>query len=161
MYLRITIISLICILALAGSFAYHLASSVVGDRSAFEEKVREWTAKRTTITQIDEISEYRGKETWAVVIGKNRFGTPVIAWLNEKHAKFDSLEGAITEKDITATLQKNDPTARIMHIVPGMEGEQRFWETLFVDKQNRYNYVYYDFKTGKVLKSYSVNPTAT
>jgi len=143
---------------LIGCFAaYHLASSVVADQQRFVEQARQWALTRTSITQIDEISEYRGKQSYTVVIGKNKVGTPVIAWMTADELVFDLLEGTVPKKNVEETVLRNHPGADIQHIVPGIDGEQRFWEVLYIDEEQQYNYVYYDFYTGAFLRAYRLN----
>lgn len=160
MYVRVISIAVGCLLLLLGGFLYHLTSSAVGVKYAREEQVRQWVKDRTGITQVDEISEYRGTKTYAVVIGKNQVGTPVIAWLTQDSVDFEIMDGVVTKQSVQDAVLKGDKDAKILHIVPGKDDKQKFWEALYIDKEQRYNYVYYDFWTGKVLKSYRLNPVS-
>ncbi|UFJ42738.1 DUF5590 domain-containing protein [Brevibacillus humidisoli] len=148
---------LIGIAFIGASAVYHLASSVVAQQNNFDEQARQWAFERTTITQIDEISEYRGKSSYAVVIGKNKVGTPVIAWMTKDDVVFDVLHGTVPKKNVQEAVMKSHPNAVIKHIVPGIDGEKRFWEVLYIDEEKRYNYVYYDFHTGELLRAYRLN----
>ncbi|MGC5324607.1 DUF5590 domain-containing protein [Brevibacillus sp. SYSU BS000544] len=148
------------LLLLLGGFLYHLTSSAVGEKYASEDQVRQWVKDRTGIAQIDEISEFRGTKVYAVVIGKNHFGTPVIAWLTPDSVDFEIMDGVVTRNSVQEAVLKGDKNARILHIVPGKDDNQKFWEAVYIDQEQRYNYVYYDFKTGKVLKSYRLNPVS-
>jgi uncharacterized protein YpmB len=152
------LIGLLCVLALAFAFLYDLTSTVVGSQRSFEEQARKWALERTSITQIDEIAEYRGKQAYAVVIGKNRVGTPVIAWMNEKTIHFDTMDRAVTKESVKEAVQKGYPGAEILHIVPGMDEKRRFWEASVRDRDGKYLYIHYDFYTGKVLQSYIIQP---
>jgi len=154
-YVRI-MLGFFCVLAVIFAFTYDLAASVVREKRSFEDQVRAWTAERTGITEIDEILEYRGKEAYAVVIGKNRVGTPVIAWMNEKTLQFDTLERAVPHAHVEEAVRKGHPDAQIVKIVPGLDGDLRFWEVTLRETDGRFVYIHYDFYTGQVLKSYSV-----
>jgi len=140
--------------------AYHLASHVVGERHTFEEQVRAWTQSRTSIVQIDEIEEYRGTRSYAVVLGKNTAGTPAIAWMTEDTLVFDTMDQAVSKQSVLAAAQQGFPHARILHVVPGLENGQRFWEVTLLDEQGRYRYVHYDWYSGKVVKSYAIQGIA-
>ncbi len=157
MYARI-LIGLAGVLLLVAAAVYHLASSVVGERHAFAEQARQWAAQRTSITQIDEIDEYRGNQAYTVVIGKNQMGVPCIAWMTPDKVVFDTLDRAVSRDSVRQAVEKGFKNARIVHITPGIDGDSRFWEAVFVDESGRYNYVYYDLYTGKVQKSYRLNP---
>nr|WP_241254485.1 DUF5590 domain-containing protein [Brevibacillus sp. SYP-B805] len=143
-------------LALAFAFLYDLTSSVVGSQRAFEEQARKWAAERTTIAQIDEIDEYRGKQAYAVVMGKNQVGTPVIVWMNEKEIYFDTLARAVPKQSVLDAVRRGYPGGKILHVVPGLEENRPFWEAAVRDQEGRYLYIQYDFYTGKVIKTYTV-----
>lgn len=145
-------------IVLIGVFTvYHLTSSVVTQQERFVERARKWTFERTSITEIEEITEYRGKQSYTVVIGKNKVGTPVIAWMTEDELVFDLLQGTVAKQNVEDTVLRNHPGAVIQHIVPGIDGEQRFWEVLYIDKEGQYHYVYYDLYTGQFLRAYRLN----
>ncbi|MBO8162958.1 MAG: DUF5590 domain-containing protein [Brevibacillus sp.] len=153
MWLRIVFL-LAGVLLVGAAASYHLTSAVVAEREAFIEQARKWALERTAITEIEEITEYRGRQSYTVVIGKNRVGTPVIAWMTPDQVVYDVLEGSVSKESVREAVLKNQPDAEIRHIVPGIDGDKRFWEVLFIDGEQRYNYVYYDFYSGELLKAY-------
>jgi uncharacterized protein YpmB len=139
-------------------WAYHLTSSVVSARDDFEAQVRTWTQERTTITQIDSIEEYRGKQSYAVVFGKNKAGTPVIAWLTEETTVMDRWDLAVPKENVEAAVKRDYPQGVVTAIVPGLNGERRFWEVTMKDQDGRFHYLHYDLYTGQVLTSYVLSP---
>ncbi|USG63468.1 DUF5590 domain-containing protein [Brevibacillus ruminantium] len=158
MYLRITTIVLAALLLIVLGSAYHLSATVLGKQADFENKVRNWVQERTTITEIDSIDEYRGKQSYAVVIGKNRAGTKVIAWLTEDTIAFDTMERMVTRESVEASVKQGFPTGKILHLVPGMDENSRFWEVTLKNADGRFHYIHYDLYTGAVLTSYLVSP---
>lgn len=157
MYIRIAIGAL-SLLLLAFAFVYDLASSVVAEKRSFEEQARKWAQERTSITQVDEVAEYRGQQTYTVVIGRNQVGTPLIAWMTPEKVIFDTLDRAVTKESVTEALQKGYPGAEILQIVPGLAGDRRFWEATLLDQEGKYHYIRYDFYTGQITQSYAVRP---
>lgn len=157
MYVRIGLV-VVSVFLVLGIFGYQMISSILSDKNVYENQVRQWTEERTGITQIDEIDEYRGTKTYAVVIGKNQVGTPVVAWLTPDSVDFEIMDGVVTKQSVQKALEKGYKNPKIVHIVPGKDEKNKFWEAVFVDQEQRYNYVYYDFWTGKVIKSYRLNP---
>lgn len=151
---RMIVGALVFVLIVGAGFAYHLTSTVVGKRSDFDEQVMKWVQERTTISQVDSIDEYRGKQSYAVVLGKNQVGTPVVAWLTDKTAAFDRMDRAVPQKNVEAAVLKGFPGAKILHIVPGLDNDQRFWEVTLQDKDGRYRYLHYDLFHGGLLASY-------
>jgi uncharacterized protein YpmB len=158
--IRILVGVAIVLVVFALGFSYHLASHVVGERHAFEEQVRAWTKSRTGIVQIDEIAEYRGTQSYAVVLGKNAVGTPVVAWMTADTLVFDTLDRAVSKQSVLAAAKQGFPKARVLHAVPGLENGQRFWEVTLLDAEGRYQYVHYDLYTGRVLKAYAIQGIA-
>ncbi|MDR7313929.1 DUF5590 domain-containing protein [Brevibacillus nitrificans] len=159
MAVRMIVVVIAVLLIVGTGFTYHLASSVVGARSNFDEQVMQWVEERTTITQVDSIDEYRGKQSYAVVLGKNKVGTPVVAWLTDKTAVFDRMDRAVPLKNVETAVLKSFPDATITHIVPGLENEKRFWEVTLKDKDGRFRYLHYDLFSGALLASYVLSPT--
>ncbi|GED66716.1 hypothetical protein BRE01_04180 [Brevibacillus reuszeri] len=160
MFVRI-VVGIIAVILLTGAgFAYHLTSSVAEERQAFNGVVQQWVKDRTTITEIESIDEYRGKESYAVVLGKNQAGTQVVAWLTDKTAAFDTMERAVPRKNVEEAVLKNFPNAEIRHIVPGLDNEKRFWEVTLKDQNGRFHYLHYDLFSGALLASYALSPTS-
>lgn len=158
MFVRI-MIGIAAVLLLSGvGAAYHLATSIVGGRQDFDEQVMQWVQARTTITQVESIDEYRGKQSYAVVVGKNEAGTPVVAWLTEKTAAFDRMDRAVPKENVMAAVEKGFPQSEVTHIVPGLDNEQRFWEVTLKDKEGRIHYLHYDLFKGNLLTSYVLSP---
>jgi len=156
-YVRIGIVAL-CVVLLGVALVYDLASSVVADKRSFEEQGRQWALERTSITHVDEVVEYRGKQAYTVVLGKNQMGTPVIAWMTADQVIFDTMDRAVTKESVMTALQKGYPGTQIQHIVPGIDGDRRFWEAAVLDQEGKYHYIHYDFYTGQIIKSYVVRP---
>ncbi|MCK9906903.1 DUF5590 domain-containing protein, partial [Frankia sp. Cpl3] len=96
------------------------------------------------ITEIEQIDEYRGKQSYAVVIGKNRVGTPAIAWITPQSVVFDTMDKAVPRESVMAAVSKSFPQAKLLHLVPGIDGSVRFWEATLLDHDGRYRYIHYD-----------------
>jgi len=157
---RMIVVVIAVLLVVGTGFAYHLTSSVVGERSSFDEQVRQWVQQRTTISQVESIDEYRGQQSYAVVLGKNQAGTPVVAWLTEKSAAFDRMDRAVPRKNVEQAVSKGFPGAKVTHIVPGLENDKRFWEVTLRDKDGRFRYLHYDLFSGALLASYVLSPNS-
>jgi uncharacterized protein YpmB len=146
-------------IVIAAAF-YFFVSSVVNQKYTFEEQARQWAGERTRIAQIDQIAEYRGKQAYTVVMGKDADGKGLIAWMTPDETVVDPTDGIVSEEDVKQTALAAFPNGEIVHAVPGIDGYLRFWEILVIDKDGLYNYAYYDLHTGKLIKSYRLNPSA-
>ena len=156
MWKRILIIS-VCVVVIVGIGVYFLLEGLLTERRAIEAESQSYIVQKTTITQIDYIDEYRGKEVYKVVIGKDDKGTSLISWFNDKKTVTEELQNGIPHEEINQKALKEYPGAVVKRIVPGLEGEQKLWEVTLLDKDKRYNYVYYDFTTGTLLRAYTLN----
>lgn len=157
MYVRILLIVL-GIVVLGGAVTTHLLYSVVAEKRDFEQQAREAALAKTAITQIDEVYEYRGTTTCAVVIGKNQQGIPAIAWLTKDSTIYDTMAGKLTKDSVAQAVAKHFPNEELMHIVPGIEEKKPFWEVVLKNPNGNYSYLYYDFYTGQVTKSFTIHP---
>ncbi|MFM1652672.1 DUF5590 domain-containing protein [Brevibacillus sp. B_LB10_24] len=136
---------------------YFFVSSVVNQQYTFEDQARQWAGQRTHIAQIDQIAEYRGKQAYAVVMGKDADGKGLVAWMTPDETIVDSTDGMVAEEDVKQIALSAFPNGEIIHAVPGIDGYLRFWEILVIDQGGLYNYAYYDLHTGKLIKSYRLN----
>lgn len=159
MYARILLI-VVALIVLAGGFSTHLLYSVVAEKRDFEQQAREAALAHTAITQIDEVYEYRGTTTCAVVIGKNQQGTQAIAWITKDSTFYDTMDGKLTKASVADAVAKHFPNDEVMHIVPGIEEKKPFWEIVLKNPNGDYSYLYYDFSTGQVTKSFTIHPPA-
>ncbi|MGN7468988.1 cell wall elongation regulator TseB-like domain-containing protein [Brevibacillus sp. SAFN-007a] len=159
MLVRIIVGAIIVLLVTGTGMTYHLTASVAGERKQFETTVREWVQTRTTIAEIESIDEYRGTESYAVVIGKNQAGTPVVAWMTAEKVTFDRMDLAVPRKNVEEAVSKAFPQSVITHIVPGLEKDKKFWEVTLKDANGRYRYLHYDLFSGALLASYVLSPT--
>lgn len=156
MYRRIVFIVL-GLVVIGGFLVSHLLYSVVAEKRSFEAQAREWALSRTAITQIDEVYEYRGSTTSAVVIGKNQQGTSAIAWLTKDTLTYDTMDGKLTKENVSQSAAKHFPAQEVVRIVPGIENKKPFWEAVLKDPNGDYSYLYYDFYTGQMTKSFTIH----
>ncbi|MGO0061053.1 cell wall elongation regulator TseB-like domain-containing protein [Brevibacillus fluminis] len=159
MYVRILLI-VVAVVLLIGGFSSHLLYSVVAEKRDFEQAARDWAVANTAITQVDEVYEYRGTTTCTVVIGKNQQGTRAIAWKTKDSTFFDTMDGKLTKESVADAVTKHFPNDQVVHIVPGIEDKKPFWEVVLKNPSGDYTYLYYDFSTGQVTKSFTIHPPA-
>lgn len=137
------------------SFVVHL-NGVVGDIQAQGESL----AKNTPITKVDEVDVYYGKEQCIVVQGKDAKGNFLMAWFINGKSEVDDAKKLVTKKNVVDTLKKSNSNIEILHVTPGKEGTQKFWEVVFLDKNEKYNYYYIDMYTGKLISTYLLEKAA-
>lgn len=106
---------------------------------------------------MDEYFLYHGLESYSVVIGTTNSGQNIIVWIPENDKKqvvsMNASSGK-TKEDILSMVEKNINEANIISIKLGMENNVPLWEVTYKNSVGKYNYDYYDFKTGEWLKYY-------
>ncbi|HBI04902.1 MAG TPA: hypothetical protein DDY49_12840 [Paenibacillaceae bacterium] len=137
------------------SFIFHL-NGVVDDIQAQGESL----ARSTPIKQVDEVDVYYGKEQCIVVQGKDAKGNPLMAWFINGKSEVDDAKKLVTRKSVVDTLKKSNSKIKILHVTPGKEGAKKFWEVVFLDKNEKYNYYYIDMYTGKLISTFLLEKAA-
>ena len=134
------------------SFIFHLNGVGEDVRTQGEELAR----SRTPITQVESVDIYYGKEQCIVVQGKDNKGNPLMAWFVANTSEVDDAKKLVSQKSVVDTLKSNNPGMNILHVTPGKEGTQKFWEVVFLDANGKYNYYYVDMYTGKLFRTYGL-----
>jgi uncharacterized protein YpmB len=137
------------------SFLSHL-NGVTEDIQAKGESL----ARSTPIKKVDEVDLYYGKEECIVVQGKDAKGNPLMAWFINGKAEVDDARKLVTKKSVIDTLKKTNSSIKILHVTPGKEGDKKFWEVVFLDKNEKYNYYYIDMYTGKLISTFYLEKAA-
>lgn len=106
---------------------------------------------------MDEFYLYHGLETYSVVVGTTNGGQRMIVWIPEKNRKQVVVRNAAsgkTKEDILSMVEQNINAENIISIKLGMENKVPLWEVTYKNSDGKYNYDYFDFKTGEWLKYY-------
>ncbi|WP_027417531.1 DUF5590 domain-containing protein [Aneurinibacillus terranovensis] len=113
--------------------------------------------EKTDINEVLSVDQYNGKVPYIVVQGITKKGEPLVAWF--KGNQVDAVEDMnrlVSKKSVIQAIVNKNPRAEIIHVIPGEDGQQKFWEALFVDSKNKFNYYYIDMYTGQFIKSYQL-----
>ena len=71
-----------------------------------------------------------------------------------KRLSIKNVANGKTKEDILSIVQQNINSEKIISVKLGMENNVPLWEVTYKDSSGKYNYDYYDFKTGEWLKYY-------
>ncbi|WP_108671155.1 DUF5590 domain-containing protein [Peribacillus acanthi] len=109
------------------------------------------------LVEIKQFHLYNGMETYYVVQGIDKNGKEKTVWIPEDKKKeitirFNSY--GKSKEDIVRIVNKELNPYEIIAIKPGMEKDTPLWEVTFKDNKGRFNYYYFDFRTGEWLKFY-------
>ena len=136
----------------AGAYINALGPKKDAAKEAFQSAKQEGG-----LVTMDEFFVYNGRDSYNVVVGKTKDGTKKVVWLpndNKKKAVTANYTDGISKKEILQIAKKQVNPDKIISIKLGMESNTPLWEITYLDESNRYNYDYYDFKTGDWLKYY-------
>lgn len=144
---------ILCFVALiVGSYVHALSPKNKAADLAFE------TAKaKAGIQTMDEFYLYHGKESVSVVIGKTNDGEKKIVWIPDnrrENIQIQKLNNGKSREEILSIVKQNSHPQKIISIKPGIENNVTLWEVTYLDNLGKYNYDYYDFRTGEWLKYY-------
>ncbi|CAH0345514.1 DUF5590 domain-containing protein [Bacillus sp. CECT 9360] len=136
----------------AGSYITALGPKNDAKREAFQSAKEE-----SGLITMDEFYIYNGLDSYHVVIGDTEAGEKKIVWLpndNKNEPVTENYKDGIPKQEIQQLAEKKLNPEKIISIKPGLENSTPLWEVTYLDESKRYNYAYYDFKTGEWLKYY-------
>ncbi|MGE7764782.1 DUF5590 domain-containing protein [Peribacillus sp. NPDC096540] len=100
---------------------------------------------------------YNGQDSYSVIIGKGENGAKKVVWLPEDEKKeivVENYKDGKSKKEILSIVNEKLNPQKIISVKLGMEKNVPLWEVTYLDESERFNYDYYDFKTGEWLKYY-------
>ena len=106
---------------------------------------------------MEEFYLYNGQDSYSVIIGEGEKGTKKIVWLPEDKKKeivVENYKDGKSKKEILNIVKEKLNPQKIISVKLGMEKNVPLWEVTYLDESERFNYDYYDFKTGEWLKYY-------
>ncbi|WP_419881186.1 DUF5590 domain-containing protein [Peribacillus sp. B-H-3] len=150
------ILAVILILCIAG-FTAGAYIKAMGPKKEAETEAFKKAQKEGGFVTMDDYYLYHGNDSYSVVVGKTKSGKKKVIWLpdnkKEKPVIEDSKSGK-TRGEILSIVKKQLNPQKIISVKLGMENNVPLWEVTYLDESSRYNYNYYDFKTGEWLKYY-------
>jgi uncharacterized protein YpmB len=136
----------------AGAYIHALGPKKELAREAFQE------AKNVSgLVTMSDFYIYNGMDSYSVVIGTTKDGDKKVVWLPDRKNKqpvTENYSDGISASEIKKIAIKQLQPEKIISVKLGMEKDIPLWEITYLDKSNRYNYDYFDFKSGEWLKYY-------
>ncbi|MFD6440900.1 DUF5590 domain-containing protein [Peribacillus sp. NPDC060186] len=152
-WLIIASILVLCFIGfVGGAYIKALQPKKEAGNEAFE-KAKEEGGLET----MEEFYLYNGQDSYSVIIGKGENGTKKIVWLPEDEKKeivVENYKDGKSKKEILSIVNEKLNPQKIISVKLGMEKNVPLWEVTYLDESERFNYDYYDFKTGEWLKYY-------
>jgi uncharacterized protein YpmB len=134
---------------------------VQGQERTIVDQAKAAAHARTPINEVTDVDVYNGGQSYVTVQGKSRTGEPLIAWINGSKIDVEDMNRIVNKAGIIQAIKKKNPGAYIVHVIPGQDGRQKFWEASFIDSENNYNYYYVDMYSGQVTKTYRLQKTTS
>lgn len=147
-----TVVVLCIIGTIAGVYVNAMGPQKEASTEAFSKAKQEGE-----LVTMDSFYMYNGEETFSVVVGENADREKMAVWIPEddkQKIKVEKYSDGKSKEEIRKIVVKEHAPEEIISIKLGMERNVALWEVTYIDKANRYNYDYYDFKTGEWLKYY-------
>ncbi|WCK56123.1 DUF5590 domain-containing protein [Aneurinibacillus sp. Ricciae_BoGa-3] len=127
---------------------------VTGQEQTIVDQAKAEAHAKTPINEVTAVDVYNGTRSYVTVQGKSRTGEPLIAWINGSKVNVEDMNRIVNKSGIITAIKQKNPGAYIVHVIPGQDGNQKFWEALFIDSEDNYNYYYVDIYSGQVTKTY-------
>ncbi|MFE4350403.1 cell wall elongation regulator TseB-like domain-containing protein [Peribacillus butanolivorans] len=152
-WLIIASILVLCFIGfVGGAYIKALQPKKEAGYEAFEK-----AKKEGGLETMEEFYLYNGQDSYSVIIGKGDNGTKKIVWLPEDEKKeivVENYKDGKSKKEILSIVNEKLNPQKIISVKLGMEKNVPLWEVTYLDESERFNYDYYDFKTGEWLKYY-------
>jgi uncharacterized protein YpmB len=141
------------------TLGYQFYLYVENDYETELSHAKEIALSKTILTRISESNHFSGEHHYFVFKGKDVLDQEAWVWISEDdEAHTEYAENGITrEKAVEASLRE-DANADILRVVPGKLGNNWVWEVFYKhSEEDRFIYMYFDFKTGELLRTYKLN----
>jgi uncharacterized protein YpmB len=146
-------------LAMVILLGYNFFHYIDADYNSELHEARDIALSKTVLTSIMDADHFSGEEQYFIFKGKDVLDQEAWVWISENgetHTEY--VHNNATREKIKKAALKEDPNADILRIVPGKIGQTWAWEVFYKNpEEQRYIYLYFDFKTGELLRSYRLN----
>ncbi|MBO8170754.1 MAG: DUF5590 domain-containing protein [Bacillaceae bacterium] len=154
---KVLIITSVIMILIVGQ-ALHLYLSVQADKRDMEEKGRLFAINEASFQHVDQVSTYHGTESYLVIEGTDSANREVILWKGENSQEQVLKSRVVPREDILKKITKQYETETIIHITPGLDQHEKFWEVVFLDPEHKLHYLYFDLFNGNLIRSYRLHP---
>jgi uncharacterized protein YpmB len=123
-------------------------------------QAEEMALSQSVLTRVDEANHFAGEESFFVFQGPDALNQLALVWVslhtNEIHTEYAA--DGVTKEEVLKKVYSEHPQSKLQRIVPGKLGSDWVWEVFFLSlEEDRYVYQYYDFYSGKLLRTYKLN----
>ncbi|PLS16322.1 peptidase [Bacillus sp. M6-12] len=152
-WLIITSLAVLILIGIsAGAYIHALKPKDAAYKRAFSKAQNE-----AGLVTKDKFYIYNGMESYYVIVGKDKNKKQKAVWIpfdKKQKVVIKDFHSGKTEEDIRKIVSSEADPDKIVTIKLGMEKSVPLWEVTYLDNKRRYNYEYYEFKTGELLKFY-------
>lgn len=140
----------------------HLLYNVLGEKSQWVDEGKALAGSYTEIEQVEKVSQYHGKASYIVVQGKNAAGQPITAWFRDGLFEGVAYDQELIQAEVIQEKVSDQVKVKEwIRIQPGMEDRRPLWEAVLIDEDNKFNYYYYDMKSGQFIRSYRLQKVSS
>lgn len=134
----------------------HLAYTVVKEKNQWEQQGATLAKQDAGVVKVDDVSLYHGDQRYLVAQGENADGSKLIAWFREDGTRVgrEYVQDVASQEEIEEKLQAKNGNVQVIRFQPGIDRQIPVWETVWLDGDGKYNYTYYDMKTGHFIRSF-------
>ncbi|MFZ3578142.1 DUF5590 domain-containing protein [Virgibacillus sp. DJP39] len=157
-WIKWVLLGLILIVISCLTYLFFLYSDIQDNRTLKYQDSKDAVIEKTSVSQIENITEYNGKNQFHVIFGSTNEGANKIVFvpLNENSGKLTTFNQAeiISQQEIKNSWAKQCEDCELIDITPAIENSEPLWEVTYIDDSNRYIFDYLSMFDGTRVQQY-------
>ncbi|WP_249260855.1 DUF5590 domain-containing protein [Virgibacillus pantothenticus] len=129
-----------------------LYNDLLDSKTAGYEETKQQLLKAESLTEIDKVETFYGKEAYHVVYGKDEDGQNKLIFypLKGKEKKLTTVDQSeiLSKSEIKNTWKQECDQCELVRITPALVDGNELWELTYVDSSKRYVFDYLDMYDG-------------
>lgn len=134
--------------------AVHLYTTLQSEQKSIYQQGAAWATKNTPIANVTDVQVFNGQKDFLVIRGTDNENREIIAWQRDGFRAITYMSKVFPEDQVRQKVENNYSVSKLIHITPGIDDNQKFWEVVFLDQENKLQYLYFDLFTGDLYRSY-------
>lgn len=148
-------ISIAVMILLFAGVSVYVISEAVGSGRMVDPALIQKGLDNTPLEKVTLAEQYYGTEPLIILFGKDEKDQDMVVWMKENGqiVFYAWQKYGVTREEIAEKVSKEYEMDHKIHITPGIENDFYLWEALYKTKDGEFQYFYFDFFTGELLRS--------
>jgi len=115
---------------------------------------------KTDLIKANKVETFVGEKSHKIIFGTDKQARQMIVWLSSDEVHTEYAANGISENSLKALFKTEQPTAKIVRIMPGKLFNDWVWELYYkkmnADHHQQYYYNYYKFNDGSLIDTFDL-----